>query len=288
MKNSKVAIAVVTTLFAGMASAASIDYRYEYRAATDYTYDNKDGTSETRHVDARHQHRVKLGDSFKLDDKWKHSTSLEIKFHTDDSYYDADKGEVKNANSKSFYNGNWYIYGMEVDNTATYTVNSNWYLQVGMPIAWDWDEPNFNDGDWKMKKVTYKPQFRVGYKADMGLTTAIRYRHEYSDFRNYERFGDTNEAGDKLESAQKSKITLTGSYKIESLPKLGLSYEANYVKSLDNVLLYDSEDWEWDAGIKVNYKFGSWKPFAELWSSDISSRSSDREAKYRVGVAYSF
>lgn len=39
MKNSKVAIAVVTTLFAGMASAASIDYRYEYRAATDYTYE---------------------------------------------------------------------------------------------------------------------------------------------------------------------------------------------------------------------------------------------------------
>ena len=42
------------------------------------------------------------------------------------------------------------------------------------------------------------------------------------------------------------------------------------------------------AGLKVNYKFGSWKPFAEIWSSDISSSSKDREAKYRVGIAYSF
>ncbi|MFA0349828.1 oligogalacturonate-specific porin KdgM family protein, partial [Vibrio sp. 10N.222.55.C6] len=125
--------------------------------------------------------------------------------------------------------------------------------------------------------------------ADMGLTTAIRYRHEYADFRNHTQFGDKDsETGERLESAQKSKITLTGAYKIESLPKLGLSYEANYVKSLDNVLLYNSDDWEWDAGLKVNYKFGSWKPFAEIWSSDISSSSKDREAKYRVGVAYSF
>ncbi|MEZ8138126.1 oligogalacturonate-specific porin KdgM family protein, partial [Vibrio splendidus] len=35
-------------------------------------------------------------------------------------------------------------------------------------------------------------------------------------------------------------------------------------------------------------QFGSWKPFAEIWSSDISSSSKDREAKYRVGIAYSF
>ncbi|MCW4445256.1 oligogalacturonate-specific porin KdgM family protein [Vibrio splendidus] len=282
---TKIAAAVACTLLAGTAAGASLDYRYEYRAATDYTKTNGD----TAHVDARHQHRVKLGESFKLSDKWKHSTGLELKFHGDDSDYDEDSGSVKSANSQSFYDGNWYIYGMEIDNTATYKIDNNWYLQMGMPIAWDWDEPNANDGDWKMKKVTFKPQFRVGYKADMGLTTAIRYRHEYADFRNHTQFGDKDsETGERLESAQKSKVTLTGSYKIESLPKLGLSYEANYVKSLDNVLLYNSDDWEWDAGLKVNYKFGSWKPFAEIWSSDISSSSKDREAKYRVGIAYSF
>ena len=93
---------------------------------------------------------------------------------------------------------------MEIDNTATYKIDNNWYLQMGMPIAWDWDEPNANDGDWKMKKVTFKPQFRVGYKADMGLTTAIRYRHEYADFRNHTQFGDKDsETGERLESAQK-------------------------------------------------------------------------------------
>ena len=286
---TKIAAIIASTLFASAATAATaatMDYRYEYRAATDYL---KNGETEKSSVDARHQHRVKLSESFTLSDKWKHSTGLEVKFHTDDSYDDVDDGEVKSANSSSFYNGNLYIYGMEMDNTATYKIDNHWYLQIGMPIALDFDEPNANDGDWKMKKIIYKPQLRVGYKAEMGLTTALRYRHEYADFRNYNMFGDTDsETGERLESAQKSKVTLTGSYKIKSLPKLALAYEANYVKSLDNVLLYDSKDWEWDAGIKVSYKFESWKPYAELWSSDISSTSSDREAKYRVGVSYSF
>ncbi len=94
---TKIAAAVACTLLAGTAASASLDYRYEYRAATDYTKTNGD----TAHVDARHQHRVKLGESFKLSDKWKHSTGLEVKFHTDDSYYDEDSGSVKSANSRS-------------------------------------------------------------------------------------------------------------------------------------------------------------------------------------------
>ncbi len=284
-KMNMVAIAVASTLFAGMASAASIDYRYEYRAATDY---RKNGASEDDSVKARHQHRVKLGDSFKINDDWKHSTGLEVKFHGDDTYVD-DNGDLKASNSESYYNGNWYIYGMEMDNTATYKIDNNWYLQVGMPIAWDWDEPNANDGDWKLKKVTYKPQFRVGYKFDFGLTTTLRYRHEIADFRNHETFGDKdNESGERLSKAQKSKITHAGSYKFKQYPRFDFSWEANYVKSLDNVLQYDSKDWEWDAGLKFGYKFDSVKPYAEIWTSDISSTSSDREAKYRLGVTYSF
>lgn len=288
-KISIVAIAVASTLTAGTLSAASIDYRYEYRAATDY---RKNGADQDTHVDARHQHRVKIGESFKINDDWKHSSSLEIKFHEDSTYVD-DDGNIKPANSGSFYNGNWYIYGMELDNTATYKVDNHWSLQVGMPIAWDWDEPNAHEGDWKLKKITYKPQLRVIYKSDFGLTTGLRYRHEINDFRNHDTdglaFGDKDsETGERLATAQKSKITYTGSYKIEQYPKVDLSWEANYVKSHNNVLLYDDKDWEWDAGIKLGYKFESWKPYVELWSSDISSSSSDREAKYRFGVTYSF
>lgn len=280
-----VAIAIGTTFVTGIAPAASVDYRYEFRAATDY---QKNGTDEISHVEARHQHRVKVGDSFKLNDKWRHSTSLEVKFHGDDTYVN-DDGELKAANSRGFYNGNWYIYGMEVDNTATYKINNNWFLQIGMPIAWDWDEPNANNGDWKLKKVTYKPQFRVGYKFDFGLTTTLRYRHEINDFRNHRMFGDKDsETNERLENAQKSKITHTGSYKFQQLPKFDFSWEANYVKSLNNVLQYDSKDWEWDAGLKFGYKFDFAKPYVEIWTSDISSTSSDREAKYRVGMTYSF
>ena len=283
-KMNMVALAVATSLFGGAASAASIDFRHEYRAAIDYT--KNDGSKAS--ADDRHQSRVKAGESFKLNDDWKLSSSIEMKFHSDDSYYNED-GDLKSANSQRALQ-DLYMYGMEIDNTATYKIDSNWYLQVGMPIAWDWDEPKGNvDGDWKMKKVTYKPQFRVGYKAEMGLTTALRYRHEFADFRNHEKFGDKDSVtGERLESAQKSRLTYTGAYKIEQLPNLKLSWEANYIKSLDNVLLYNSDDWEWDAGIKVGYKLGSWQPFGELWSSDVSSTSDQREAKYRVGIKYSF
>ena len=37
---TKIAAAVACTLLAGTAAGASLDYRYEYRAATDYTKTN--------------------------------------------------------------------------------------------------------------------------------------------------------------------------------------------------------------------------------------------------------
>ncbi|CAH0528717.1 oligogalacturonate-specific porin KdgM family protein [Vibrio hippocampi] len=276
MKLKQTALAVGLIVAASSASALTLDFRHEYRADTTYT--KTDGSKGS--VDERHQSRVKIGESFKINSDWKHSTSLEIKFHSDDK-------KEGGSNSSQFMQ-DLYVYGMELDNTATYKIDKNWYLQVGMPIAWDWDEPEAHNGSWMMKKVTYKPQFRLGYKANMGLTNALRLRMEFADFRD-DRFADSNmETGEKLSMGKKAKWTYTGAYKIKALPKLGLSWEGNYVKSLDNVKLYDGKDWEWDFGVKVAYKLGNWTPFAELWSTDISSSSDDREAKYRLGIKYKF
>jgi len=96
------------------------------------------------------------------------------------------------------------------------------------------------------------------------------------------------ETGEKVNNPQKSKVTLTGGYKVKALPNLKLSYEANYVKSLDNVKQFDGEDWEYDYGITVGYQLGNWRPYAEIWNSDVSSSTDERQAKYRAGIKYKF
>ncbi|MCZ8487138.1 hypothetical protein O9992_00940 [Vibrio lentus] len=47
--------------------------------------------------------------------------------------------------------------------------------------------------------MTLKPQFRVGYKADFGLTTALRYRHANSKklHRQFKQFSPQKVNGDK-------------------------------------------------------------------------------------------
>lgn len=283
MKLKHSALAVALVIASGSVSALSLDYRLEYRPSTDYTTTSGD----KKEVDARWASRVKVGESFKINSDWKYSTGLEIKLNSDDVKEKANGETTQSYAAQPFKD--LYVYEAELENTGTYKIDKNWYLQVGMPINIAWDEPDANDGQWKMKKITYKPQFRLGYKADMGLTNNLRLRMEFADFRNYQKFGDSNmETGEKLSHAKKMKWTWAGSYKVKALPKLGLAWEGNYVKSLDNVKLYNSKDWEWDFGLKAGYKFGKWTPFGEIWSTDISSSSDDRELKYRLGIKYTF
>ncbi|NLS13767.1 porin [Vibrio sp. SM6] len=268
-KMNLLAIAVATSLTAGAATGAAIDFRHEWRDSVEYN--NNDGSEKSK--DVRQSSRVKISDSWKYDKQVKFNAGLEVKFQ--------DKKDTSKFLSDP------YIYETELDLGSQYTIDKNWYIQIGMPIAFAFENPD-SSKDHTLKKVTYKPQFRVGYKADMGLTTALRYRHEFADFRNYQTYGDKNVYGDRQSNPQKYKVTLTGSYKIESLPKLSLAYEANYVKSLDNVLQYNDKDWEWDLGFKTGYKFGSWQPFAEIWTVDLGSTTDEREMKYRLGIKYSF
>jgi len=243
---NKLIFAVATTVLSSAASAATIDFRHEWRG------DNHQEAS-----------RVKLSNNFRpIEDMkdLKANIGLEMKFASFDRTKTLD---------------DTYLTETELDLGLTYRIGK-WQIKPGMPIA-------LTD-----RKRTFKPQIRVVYKADFGLTTALRYRHEFANYSD-PTDGDTNvETGQKINRPTKSKVTLTGSYKIKSLPNLRLSYEANYVKSWDKVRQFDNKDWEYDAGLIVGYQLGDWRPFAEIWTIDESSSSSKRQARYRAGIKYSF
>ncbi|MDN3630980.1 oligogalacturonate-specific porin KdgM family protein [Vibrio lentus] len=248
---TKIAAIVATTLLAGTATGATLDYRAEHK-----------------HEDDKYAHRIKIGGSTKIADETKLYFSVEQKFAPNA------EGDIYNQLERGDSEFDWGV---------RYALDEKWYLQPGMPITF---------GD---EKMTLKPQFRVGYKADFGLTTALRYRHEFQNYTDSSSSSLTKVNGDKIalagETVQQGKFTLTGAYKFqdEDLKNLQLSYEANYVKSYEDQVKANGEDWEWDLGVKIGYKFDNLRPYVEFWTSDYgSAEENERQLKTRVGVTYSF
>jgi hypothetical protein len=130
--------------------------------------------------------------------------------------------------------------------------------------------------------ITYKPQVRVQYQFENGITTKLRYRHE---FREYD-------SGSSNDSRDRSKITANLDYNYETW-QFGL--EANYADNLTDL----SGEWpmsagdkEWDYNLKIGHKeIGSdWRPYVEFGNVQCTSDSCDssRQLRSRVGITYSF
>lgn len=216
---------------------------------------------EWKAEDKKQASRIKLGHGYNIAEDWKGNVGLEMKFRSDDA-------------TDTF--NNVILTETELDLSVTYKLNNNWQLQPGMPIA------------LTPTKTTVKPQFRVIHKSDFGLTTALRFRYELANFADDDG-GDKNmDTGDRINQPHKTKTTLTGGYKIQSMPNLKLSYEANYIKSMDNVMQFDGKDWDYDLGLKAGYRLGDWQPFAEVWDVKVSSSTDERQLKFRAGVKYYF
>lgn len=254
---TKLALAISASLLTSAASASTIDYRHEWKAET------KTQAS-----------RIKLSTGSKLDKNLSVNFGLEMKFAGNNS--DAiDGSDFEYESDEDFFNDT-ELTETELDLGVTYVLNKNWQFKPGMPIA------------MTPRKVTFKPQLRVVHKADFGLTTALRYRHEFANYSDSSDGDKDQETDLKVNNPTKSKVTLTGGYKIKALPNLKLSYEANYIKSWDNVNQFDSKDWEYDAGVIVGYQLGDFRPFMEIWSVDVKSDQSNRQARFRAGIKYNF
>ncbi|GLS91556.1 membrane protein [Psychromonas marina] len=226
------------------------------------------GAAFATQIDYRHEwkaesktqaNRIKLGSGFKINDDWKTNVGVEMKFQSDDA-------------ERSF--SDLKLTETELDLGATYKINKNWELKPGMPIA------------MTSVRTVIKPQLRVVYKADMGLTTALRYRYEVANYIDGE--GKTGLDDVYSERTTQSKVTLTGAYKFEDLPNLKASYEANYWKSHNDLKTFDNGNDNYDLGLKVGYQLGDWQPYGEIWDSSVSSSHDQRQLKYRLGIKYKF
>ncbi|GAM60477.1 hypothetical protein JCM19232_810 [Vibrio ishigakensis] len=225
--------------------------------------------AEYKHDEKTYAQRVKVGESVNIADKTKLYFSVEQKFQssdTQDFWKQTTRGDS------------------EFDWGVRYDLNKQWYIQPGMPITFG------------NERTTYKPQLRVGYKSSFGLTTALRYRHEFREYSNSDSNGTrTLVDGSKVESAgktfQEGKWTLTGSYRFSNpdLKNLRLSYEANYITNYDDVRLYNNTNENWDIGGIIGYQFGNIRPYMEFWNvKGAGSTSDDRQLRTRIGVSYSF
>ncbi|MCL9774426.1 oligogalacturonate-specific porin KdgM family protein [Vibrio methylphosphonaticus] len=260
MKLKQSALGVALVLLAGSAAATSLDYRTEYK-----------------HESEDWAHRIKISDSTKAFGG-KLAFGVEQKFQSEQN-----DNELK---SQDFWKGvergdsefSW-------DWTKSVGESGKWYIQPGMPVTFG------------STKTTWKPQFRVGYKADFGLTTALRYRHELQMFNKNASSATLAGGAGKVERAdstvQQGKLTLTGSYKFakdSSFKDLKLSYEANYNYNYDDIRLSNDNNWEWDLGIKAGYVIGDFQPYLELWTikGQDGSSTDERQLRTRAGIKYSF
>ncbi|MDN2483330.1 oligogalacturonate-specific porin KdgM family protein [Vibrio agarivorans] len=247
-----IAAIVSATLLAGAASAATLDYRAEYK-----------------HDDEKYAHRIKISGGKKLSDTVKLNFGVEQKFQSLDQ---TNFWDQVSAGDSEF---SWDV---------RYALNDQWYLQPGMPITFADDS----------EKTTYKPQLRVGYKSSFGLTTALRYRHEfqvYTDDAGTKTLTDGTKVSVAGKTVEQGKWTLTGSYKFKDKEwqKLKLGYEINYNKNYDEVRLDNNKDYDWDAGVIVGYQMGDFRPYVELWSVKAGGSTDDeRQLRTRLGLKYSF
>ncbi|MBO1591103.1 oligogalacturonate-specific porin KdgM family protein [Yersinia pseudotuberculosis] len=158
-----------------------------------------------------------------------------------------------------------------------YTINNKIKISPGVLV-------NFGD-----TSVTYKPQVRLEYSFDNGVTTKIRYRHE---IRNYSA-GNTSKGrnGESHDSLDRSKLTGNITYQWAFLQ---FDFEANYAEDFINKewKMGNNDKYEWDYNLKVGYKNSSkWRPYIELGNVQCTSSTdcgSSRQLRSRVGVTYSF
>ncbi|MDB1126064.1 oligogalacturonate-specific porin KdgM family protein [Vibrio algarum] len=131
------------------------------------------------------------------------------------------------------------------------------------------------------ESITYKPQVRVQYKFDNGLTAKLRYRHEIRDFSNEEN------------SRDRSKVTANLDYNWEAFQ---FGFEANYADDITDFAgdwPMSQSDKEWDYNVKIGYKEQdwSWRPYVEFGNVQCTSDldcDSGRQLRSRVGITYSF
>ena len=140
---------------------------------------------------------------------------------------------------------------------------SNFFLTPGFTIE-------SNDS-----RSIYKPHLHAQYSFDNGFYVAARYRYEYTRYPN-----NAGKDDDKVNRGDAWAGFVLGDWRTE------LNYV--YARSSEGVSRNDNKPYSQEYNVKVAYKLdNNWSPYGEIGNVGVNDRS-DRQTRFRVGVAYSF
>ncbi|MEP9925035.1 porin [Klebsiella sp. GN_Kp190] len=148
-------------------------------------------------------------------------------------------------------------------------------------ITWQWKAnknfsvtPGFNIESNDSRSI-YKPNLRVQYSFDNGFYVAARYRYDYTRYP-----ANAGKDDDKVNRGDAWAGYVFGDWRTE------LNYV--YARSTEGVKRNDNKPYSQEYNLKVAYKLDkNWAPYGELGNVGVNDRS-DRQTRFRVGVAYSF
>lgn len=131
--------------------------------------------------------------------------------------------------------------------------------------------------------TAYKPFVRVQYNTDFGAWVAVRGRYDYA----------RQDSG----LSQDNKTVRGDLWLGYNYGNFGINYDFTYYHSLDedydgkNRKMQNNKSWGIEHEVTASYTIGQWKPYiqvANLADPYDGKKTSERQTRYAVGVAYTF
>lgn len=154
-----------------------------------------------------------------------------------------------------------------VDNGSEYSVSYQHNLLAQLSI-----QPGL-EFETTASKSIYKPYLRAQYNFPNGVYLSGRYRYEY-----------VRETASGKEDEHINRGDLWLGYKWRAL-----TFEANYVYRESDQIKYNNKKNDYEYNGRVAWKAtANWTPYMEIGNISVYQNRDDRQARYRVGLQYSF
>jgi hypothetical protein len=234
-------------------TSCSLMWSYSIHAAVNFDYRH-----EYREQSRTHYDQLEVGTS--LPDNWSFSIATKFKTggtHTTDEFYkDPVLNAVEMSVGKKFKTGDWQI----------------------TPLF----QPEFNSQrtEWKLGVspwYTINEQWSIG-----GL-----YRFEYTDYAYDSKCNTANHfycgsIRDKIANRFDAYFKYRGD-------NYSIKYE--YIYKRGNTTMYNNQHYDYEQALIYNYTMGSkkeWSPYLSLGDISVSSKTSQRQLRLRLGFVYAF
>jgi len=209
------------------------------------------------------------------------AVTIDLRHEYKDTGHNADRALVSHRFANGFgfaLEAKWKSSGTHQDRPFADLVGNG----TDAGISWRWRAtknidvtPGLNL-DSNDSRSIWKPSLRAQYSFDNGLYLATRYRFEYTRYPN----DNTKNDDAKLNRGDAWIGYVLGDWR----------GEFNYVyKNSEHQILANNKKWDDEYNVKIAYKLDkNWAPYAEVGNISGSKKTSERQTRYRVGVAYAF